>query len=464
MAISMIFSGCAQIGGSNDPLDPSKPITVTLWHYYSGNIKDQFDAMVADFNETQGMERGVVVDAQSLGDVQQLADAVFNAANKTIGSQPLPDMFMAYPDNAFRVNQVSELVSLEELFTQEELKRYRAEFLEEGRFGDDKKLRILPIAKSTENLYINKTFWDSFVQETGADVAQLSTWEGVVAMAERYYEHTGKAFLAIDANANYMLLSAMQLGSEIYAYGEDGVQLNLSKESAEKIWENYYIPYIKGYFEKNGRFSSDDAKTGNVIAYTGSTAGAAYFPMEVTLQQDEIYAIEPMTLPFPYFGSGKPYAIQQGAGMCITKSDEAHQFASALFLKWFTDPAQNVEFAVSTGYFPVMTEALEKDILLEEIKKSEAVGGAINQMIESTLQMFDSHTLYNNKPFEGSYEMRALLENHLSGKVTTDLESLNQRMAEGEDRTQVIEALISQEEFERWYEAFQADTALILGE
>jgi len=462
MVTLLILPGCALIGNNKDPLDSSKPITVTIWHYYNGHIKDKFDLFVAEFNETVGVERGIVVDAQSLGDVQQLADAVFDAANRNIGSQPLPDIFMAYPENAYRIQQVTELVSLDELFSKDELERYREVFIEEGRLGTDQQLRILPIAKSSEILYVNKTFWDLFSKETGADVQKLSTWEGLVEVAELYHEHTGKAFLGIDSNANYMLLSAMQLGTEMYTFEDDSVRLNFPVDVATNIWNYYYVPYIRGYFEKNGRFSSDDAKTGSVLAYTGSTAGAGYFPMEVTVQQDEVYPIEPMTFPYPYFSSGKPYAFQQGAGMCVTKSDKAHEFAAGVFLKWFTEPEQNIEFAISTGYFPVMDESLAKERLYEQIQKPDSSSGAITHMIESAIQMIETHTLYYNKPFEGSYEMRMLLESHLFNKILRDLELLDKRVASGEARTEVIESLISESQFNRWYQQIIKEGSLIL--
>ncbi|KUO77097.1 MAG: sugar ABC transporter substrate-binding protein [Desulfosporosinus sp. BRH_c37] len=461
LVMLLILPGCNIIGDNKDPLTPSKPVTVTVWHYYSGHIKDKFDVKVSEFNETIGIERGIVVDAQSLGDVQQLADAVFDAANKNIGSQPLPDIFMAYPENAFRIQRVTELVNLDELFSKDGLERYRAEFLEEGRFGKDQKLRILPIAKSSEILYINKTFWDLFSKKTGADVQTLSTWEGLAEVAKKYYEHTGKAFLGIDSNANYMLLSAMQLGNEMYTFKDDSVRLNFPVVVARNIWNYYYVPYIKGYFKKNGRFSSDDAKTGSVIAYTGSTAGAGYFPMEVTVHQGEVYPIEPMTLTYPYFGSGKSYAFQQGAGMCVAKSDKAHEYASGVFLKWFTEPKQNIEFAVSSGYLPVMNESLDKERLYEEIKKS-GTSGAITNMIETTLQMLETRRLYYDKPFKGSYEMRLLLDSHLYNKISRDLELLDKRVASGEKREKVIESFVSESQFERWYQQITKEASLIL--
>jgi multiple sugar transport system substrate-binding protein len=444
-----------------DPLDPDKPITISVWHYYNGSVKNRFDSLVNQFNETVGMESGVVVDAQSYGDVNELADAVYNAASNSIGAQPLPDIFAAYPDNAYRVSKIIELVSLEDYFTEKELGEIRLDFLQEGSFGDDEMQKILPIAKSTENLYLNKTYWDEFANETGADIEDLSTWEGIRQIAELYYNHTGKAFFCIDANANFMLVASKQLGKELYTYQGNKAELNLAEEDAYKIWECYYEPYIKGYFAKTGRFSSDDAKTGKILAYTGSTAGASYFPVEIT-EEGKTVPVEVQTFPYPHFKDGEPYAVQQGAGMCIAKSDEAHEYGSALFLKWFIEEPQNVQFAVSTAYFPVKDASLDEELLLNEVNKSDVSIEAIKKSIITTMGMLNDYTLYGSRPFEGSYDMRSLLEKHLFNYVQEDLELLEERVLSGEDRDITIQALISKDNFRKWYNEFTAEATKIL--
>lgn len=444
-------------------LNPDKPITVVVWNYYNGNIKEQFDAMVTTFNETVGIEKGIVIESQSFGDVNQLASAVFDSANKTIGASPMPDVFAAYPENAFRVNQVYGLVDFEQYFTDEELASFRAEFLEEGRFVAKDQLYILPVAKSTENLYINKNFWETFAAENGFTVADLSTWEGLYNVAKVYYEKTGKGFFSIDANANYFIIGAMQLGGELFVYNEDGTaKLNFGKDQAQKIWQYYYTPYIQGYFMKTGRFSSDDAKTGTILAYTGSTAGAAYFPTEVTLSESEIVPIEPLILPYPYFKDGKPYAVQQGAGMCISKSDEAHEYAASIFLKWFVNPSQNLKFAVSTGYLPVNSESLTSEQLNAALESANMTTPSIKASIANTTTMLGFYQFYNAKPFEGSYELRALLETHLYNKIIRDLEQMNAAVKAGGDKKAIAEQLTSEAEFEKWYNQFIASADDIL--
>ena len=95
------------------------------------------------------------------------------------------------------------LVDLNQYFSEEELSAYRTDFLQDCSFGREYGLKIMPVVRSTENLFLNKTDWDKFSGETGADLGSLSTWEGTVETAEAYYEWSGgKALLGIDSLAN----------------------------------------------------------------------------------------------------------------------------------------------------------------------------------------------------------------------------------------------------------------------
>lgn len=453
LTIILSFTACSnQKKEDINPLDPTKPVTVVLWHYYNGNIKEKFDALVAEYNETVGMQRGIVVDAQSQGDVEQLAIAIEESAKEAIGALPMPDLFAAYPDTAFTVHNIKGLVDLQTYFSKQELTEYREEFLEEGRFISDDNLYILPIAKSTENIFVNKTLWDEFANENNLSVEDLKHWEGIVEVAKLYKEKTDKSFFSIDANANYMLEATRQLGQEIYKYNEDGsVSFNFNEDTAKKIWDNYYIPYMKGYFAKTGRFSSDDAKTGTIVAYVGSTAGASYFPTEVTYSQDKVVKIEPLTLPYPYFEGAEPYAIQQGAGMSMTKSDIAHEYAASEFLKWFTDTKQNQTFAITTGYLPAKNEALKTQSLINALDEQQSEVESIKSSLLTTGEMLKTYKLYSNKPFVNSNEMRKLLDTHLYEKMQNDLESLNALGLNEIERNNKIKEMISEENFKQWY-------------
>ncbi|MDN5352652.1 MAG: multiple sugar transport system substrate-binding protein [Clostridiales bacterium] len=464
--IILSVTGCS---GEDAILDPDHPITITVWHYYNGQINEEFNQLVDTFNNTVGMEQGIVVDAMSQGDVSQLAEAVFDAANEKIGSLPLPNVFAAYPDNAYRINEIVPLVDMGTYFSEEELSLFRPEFLDEGRFGEKDALRILPVAKSTENLFLNATDWTNFSEATGHSVDDLQTWEGIIEAAADYYDWTdamtetpndGQAFIGIDSMPNFMLISAEQLDAPLYVYENGTVRFQFSEETARKIWDTYYVPSIRGYFLKTGRFCSDDAKVGKVLGYTGSTAGAGYFPKEVTLSQSDSYEIESLVLPYPYFEGGQKVAIHQGAGLCITSGDEAHEYASAVFLKWFTALDNNLKFAVATGYFPGMAEAQNAEMILSARSETDQEENpTIIESIETTSQMFETYTFYGNRPFEGSYDMRSLLETSLPSWLERDKKALEDA---GDSSSELLETYLSDEHFMEWYQAVMAQADSIM--
>ncbi|MDE7007744.1 MAG: lipoprotein, partial [Lachnospiraceae bacterium] len=277
-------SGC----GNKSPLDPDNPVSLTVWHYYNGSQQAAFDSLVEEFNEGAGRKMGIYVQGYSQGSVSDLETAVRDAIEEKVGADKMPDIFSSYADTAYEVEQAGALANLSDYLGKEELEKYVDSYIEEGRIAADGTLRIFPTAKSTEIMMINKTDWEPFAAETGASLDDLKTIEGVVKTAQVYYEWTdaqtpdvpgdGKAFYGRDALANYFIIGMQQLGVEIFQVDNGEVALNVPKEEIRRLWENYYVPMVKGYFGAYGSFRSDDVKTGDLLAYTGSTSSAMYFP------------------------------------------------------------------------------------------------------------------------------------------------------------------------------------------
>ena len=63
LVLILMLTGCESVSGNMNPLDQDDPVTVTIQHYYNGHIKDNFDELISEFNETKGMELGIVADA-----------------------------------------------------------------------------------------------------------------------------------------------------------------------------------------------------------------------------------------------------------------------------------------------------------------------------------------------------------------------------------------------------------------
>ncbi len=338
LSLAFGIAGC----GNKSPLDPKNPTTITVWTYYNGDQLSAFDGLVEEFNESVGAEKGIMVKSVSQGSVNDLETNVLAAVQGEVGADEVPNIFMAYADTAYTVDQLGQVMDLQEYLSEEEKSAYIDSYIKEGDFSGTGEVKIFPTAKSLEVLVLNKTDWDVFAGETGATYDDLADMEGLVETAKKYYEWTdektpdvpddGKALFGRDAMANYMLIGSMQLGQEIFQVSDGKMTLHFDKEVARRLWDNYYIPYIKGYFAATGRFRSDDIKTGNIIAYVGSSSSVSFFPDTVSVSDSESYPIEMDVLPCPEFDGGD-YAVQQGAGMVVTKGEEAEVYASVEFLK-----------------------------------------------------------------------------------------------------------------------------------
>lgn len=453
-ALGLILSAC----GSNSPLDPKNPTKITVWTYYNGDQLSAFDAMVEEFNGSVGAQEGIIVKSVSQGSVNDLETNVLAAVQGEVGADEVPNIFMAYADTAYAVDQMGQVVDLKDYLSEEEKDAYIDSYLKEGDFADTGEIKIFPTAKSLELLVINKTDWDVFAAAAGASYDDLADMEGLTATAEKYFEWTdsltpdvpddGKALFGRDAMANYMLIGSMQLGQEIFQVSDGKMTLHFDKAVAKKLWDNYYIPFIKGHFAATGRFRSDDIKTGNIIAYVGSSSGVSFFPETVNISDSESYPIEMEVLPCPQFDGGD-YAVQQGAGMVVTKGEEAEVYASVEFLKWFTADERNIRFSVDSGYLPVTKNANNMDViagsgadLKDRMKKVLTVG----------VDTVNGNELYTTKAFENGGKARNVLEYAMSDKAVADREVVVQRMARGLSMEESVAEFELDDNFDAWYE------------
>ncbi len=467
VSIAAALSGCKPAEKDKDRgLSKDSPVTITVWHYYNGVQQTSFDDMVKEFNDTVGMEKGIIVEASSKNSVAELANSVTAALKNEPGADEAPDIFGCYADNAYIVDKMGMVADISQYFTEEELAEYVDGYINEGRF-DEGTLKIFPTAKSTEIMMINKTDWDKFAAAEGVTYDDLKTWESLVKVSEKYYNYTdaltpdvpndGKSFFGRDSVENYMLIGAKQLGAPLVSESGDPEQ-SIDKAAVKRLWENYYVPFVKGYFAMEGRFRSDDAKTGKVIALVCSTTGAAYYPNEVTLNDDTVYPIENVVLPIPNFEGTEAYAVQQGAGMSVIKSDEKTEYACTVFLKWFTEAERNLSFAVDSGYLPVK-KAANSTAELDKIA-SDTINATMRSTLSTAMEEVNSYKLYAAKPFEKSAAFRSALKNYMESTTKSDYAAAAAKIAEGAERDTVLAEYTGDAAFDKWFEGFKTALAV----
>ncbi len=443
-----LLAGC---GGRKPVLNPKSPSVITLWHAYNAFAKAAFDQKIDEFNDTVGKEKGIIVEAYGFGNSDELNSALYDSANHIIGSDPLPNLFIAYPDSAYRLDQIAPLMELDQYFSSRELELYRPEFLAEGIWEEGASPKMLPVAKSTELLFLNGTDFDRFSRDTGVTEEDLATWEGMAETARVYYEWSGgQAFLGINGFNDFMVMSAVQLGTDPFQGGNG--EFTYPRETALKAWEICYVPHMMGWY-KSSTFNQDGVKSGKLQAYIGSSAGAGYFPSEVIVNETRSYPVECRVLPYPTFQGRDGYMTQRGANMCAFASDPVHELAAAEFMKWFTQPGQNIEFAISTGYIPVEQEAL---LSLSDLIRSVQDGDnrqAVEASVSAAVTAMEREAFYVKKVFPNSYEADGVFSESLWNKISMDLEEVSRRVQGGEDWETAVSWYVGQENFQIWYDS-----------
>lgn len=151
--VLLLCTGC-----SSDSAAP-QPISVTVWTYYNGTLLESFNTLVKTFNETVGKEKGIIVEAYSQGSVNELEASVMQSAEGKVGAAAMPNIFSAYADTAYALDKLGLVVDVSSYLTADERAAYVDNYLTEGDFGQTGSIKIFPVAKSTELLFLNETDW-----------------------------------------------------------------------------------------------------------------------------------------------------------------------------------------------------------------------------------------------------------------------------------------------------------------
>ena len=438
------------------------PVQITMWNYYNGAQKEEMDRLVQEFNDTVGLEQKIVVESVSKGSVSELEDAVRDSTDGKTGSDPLPDFCSLYADAAYDLWKKDKISDFRPYLTDEEYDSYISGYLEEGNFGTNAAMMIFPVAKSTEVLTINSTAWEPFASETGASLEELSTWEGLAQTAKAYYEWTdaktetpndGQAFFGRDSFANYILIGSHQLGHTIYS-GENGsISVDVDPDTMRRLWDNFYVPYISGYYLEEGRFRSDDLKTGKLIAYVGSSSGAVYAPDQVTYDDGSTETVRCDILPLPGFAGEPSCAVQQGAGAVMFRTDEQKEKAVVTFLKWLTREENNIPFCTASGYLPVTKAASDVERCISCMKEQGLeLNPNVETMLKTAIPQIKEYELYTTSPFSGAQDARKVIDSTLPERARADRQKVLELISSGVSLEAAVSECNTEEAFESWCE------------
>lgn len=428
-ALAVCFPGCAE----QEKPSVKNPVTLTMWHVYGSQTQSPLNDSVDEFNKTVGKENGITINVVSVTSSSAIDKALTASANGEPGAEKMPDLFTAYPRVVEIVGQ-DRLLSWNDYFSEAELSSFTASFLTEGYF--DHKLLMLPIAKSCEAFYLNKTLFDRFAAENNISTDQLATFDGVFQVARAYYDWSGgQNFMQLNDFYNYALVGMKTYGGEFIRNG----QPNLDHQAFEAVWTPLARTAIYGGICLEDGYAASRWKTVEIIANTGSSADVLYQPDEVVYADNTTEAITTLALPYPVFQEDQAGVVYRGGGLFATKSDnERKNTAAYIFAKWLTAKEQNLSFVTQAGYLPVTDAAFDRlfaDINVVENEKYHSLYQAVDTMMQS-------YTFHEQPLYKGASGIQLGFEANVKEVLKAARNQYIKRVAAGEDPNAVLDELI----------------------
>ena len=393
------------------------PTTITVWHVYGGQVDSPLNDLIDQFNQTVGKEQQINVQVTSVSNTNTIHELVLASANGEPGASELPDLFISYPKTVLALPDDRILVDYRDYFNEEELSAFIPAFVEEGTVND--RLVILPVAKSTEIMFINQTLFDRFSQATGVTVEDLDTWEGLYRAAEIYAAWTdaqtpdiqgdAKSMFVHDYYFNYFQVGAESLGEDFFR----GDELAFGP-AFQTAWEPLAQAALQGGVWLKGGYATESIRTGDSIVSVASSASILYYSDVVTYPDNTSEEITIVSRPCPVFENGEKLVMQRGAGFCTVRSTPEREQAAVTFLKWLTQPEHNVEFVTQAGYMPVTQAAFENELpkAIEELESAKYAS-----LYQAYLDTQANYAFYVPPQLETYLDLETAMEDHVRAQL-----------------------------------------------
>ena len=402
--------------------DTSKPVTITFYHQMGAALQAILDETIVEFNK---IYPNITVEHKTYGDYDGVRDQI--KTEITVGDQP--NLAYCYPDHVALYNMAGAVQTLDVFieseygFSAEDIADFIPAYYNEGKAFGDGKMYTLPISKSTEVLYYNKTFFEA----NGLTVP--TTWEEMEATCEKILALDPKSIpLGYDSEDNWFITMCEQNGFDYTsASGEHYLFNNDNNKGFVKTLREWYE---KGYVTTealygsytSGLFTELDKTVSHSYMCIGSSGGASY-------QIPADRAFEVGIAPIPQANTANKKVISQGPSLCILKSGKStdqHILASWLFVKYLTtNMAFQTEFSSTSGYMPVLQSAAQNETYAAWLDKADGYSFLTAYVVKVGLEQADSY--FTSPAFNGSTEARkqvgALLAKCMSEK-TDDVDGL----------------------------------------
>ena len=422
--LSLCALSLASCGGGNtaDFVVPENgydgsDVTITFYHTMGADLRKVLEDAIVDFNE---IYPNITIEHEQTGSYDDVRDTI--KTEISVGAQP--NIAYCYPDHVALYNLAKAVVKLDDLIastinvegadgsssilglTQEQIDDFIPGYYEEGKqFDAEGTMYTIPLSKSTEVLYYNKTFFEA------NKLSVPTTWNEMEELCKKIKELDPTAVpLGYDSESNWFITMTEQLGSDYTsATGENFVFDNEDNYAFVEMFRGWYEKgYVTTQELNGGKYTSElfTATTGTKSYMSiGSSAGANHQRPAKDPSTNQ-YPFEVGIATIPQVNPADPKVISQGPSLCIfNKSNPQEVVASWLFVKFLaTDVKFQAKFSMVSGYVPVIQSVKNDPTYASFLAKANGTEYVTALSAKVCLDQADAY--YTSPAFNGSSTAR----------------------------------------------------------
>ena len=414
LLLVMLLSVCSFASAEAAPAYDGSEVTINFYHTMGANLIPVLDAYIAEFNK---LYPNIHVQYTAVGNYDDVRDQV--ATEITVGTQP--NIAYCYPDHVALYNLAKAVQTLDKYIDSDAVvtradgsteilgltAEQKADFIEgyynEGMEYGDGKMYTMPLSKSTEVLYYNKTFFDA------NNIPVPTTWDELEQVCAKIVEIDPMSIpLGYDSEGNWFITMTEQLNTAYTSAAEPHFLFNTPENQA--FVKQFREWYQEGYLTTQklyGAFTSGlFTSTGDIRSYMsiGSSAGATY--QRPAKGDDGKYPFEVGITTIPQANPDNRKVISQGPSLVIfKKANEQEVIASWLFVKYLTTNVEfQAEFSMASGYVPVIKSVTDNEVYADFLSKAD--GGDYVSALSAKVCLEQQDAYYTSPAFNGSSTAR----------------------------------------------------------
>ena len=405
--------------------DTAKNYEITFWAKNDTNKTQTeiYKKAIADF---EALYPNITVNMKLYTDYGR----IYNDVITNISTNTTPNVCITYPDHiATYLTGDNVVVPLDGLFADEKYGLGGSEvrfdgpaqdelipqFLAECAFGGA--TYAVPYMRSTEAMYINKTY----VEALGYELPEVLTWDFVWDVAEAATAQDADGVFAVNGQKvmipfiykstdNMMIQMLRQLDAD---YSTDAGEILILNDATKELLLEIAKHARTGAFStfKISSYPANFLNAGQCIFAVDSTAGATWMGTEAPLldiSPENLVEFETAVRMVPQFDPEHPKMISQGPSVCVfNKADPQEVLASWLFTQYLLTNDVQIAYAETEGYVPVTSKA-QSDAAYQEYLHSDA-GDALHYPVKlqaAQLLLENTDNTFTTPVFNGSASLR----------------------------------------------------------